>query len=287
MGLRFRKSYKIAPGVKFNVNKKSVGMTFGGKGVHYTVNSSGRKTTSVGVPGTGLYYTNVSGPNKSAPNNQQTFHQPYRSTPNLQQNIPDECPCCGAKNENHDAFCKICGQPLSDPTPAQQAYVPPVYIPPTYTQASKHTKPKKNHSALISLIIAIIVISIPVYWLFSVWNKYEAEQSAKQTADVVQEAQQPSDTPLKPPTTTTTDNSVSDAQVNNNVSNTPTNSTPSDNATDNNSVTSDENKADMVWYVDGGSRYHRKSSCSNMDNPKQITKEEAESMGLTPCKRCY
>lgn len=68
---------------------------------------------------------------------------------------------------------------------------------------------------------------------------------------------------------------------------TPTNSTPSDNATDNNSVTSDENKADMVWYVDGGSRYHRKSSCSNMDNPKQITKEEAESMGLTPCKRCY
>ena len=31
MGLRFRKSFKIAPGVKFNVNKKSVGMTFGGK----------------------------------------------------------------------------------------------------------------------------------------------------------------------------------------------------------------------------------------------------------------
>ena len=28
MGLRFRKSFKIAPGVKFNVNKKSVGMTF-------------------------------------------------------------------------------------------------------------------------------------------------------------------------------------------------------------------------------------------------------------------
>lgn len=25
----------------------------------------------------------------------------------------------------------------------------------------------------------------------------------------------------------------------------------------------------------------------NMDNPQQITKEEAESMGLTPCKKCY
>lgn len=50
MGMRFRKSFKIAPGVKFNVNKKSVGMTFGSKGVHYTVNSSGRRTTSVGAP---------------------------------------------------------------------------------------------------------------------------------------------------------------------------------------------------------------------------------------------
>lgn len=57
MGFRFRKSFKVAPGVKFNLNKKSVGVTFGGKGAHYTVNSSGKKTTSVGIPGTGVYYT--------------------------------------------------------------------------------------------------------------------------------------------------------------------------------------------------------------------------------------
>ena len=61
MGVRFRKSFKIAPGVKFNLNKKSVGLTFGGKGVHYTVNSSGRKTSTVGIPGTGLSYTHSSG----------------------------------------------------------------------------------------------------------------------------------------------------------------------------------------------------------------------------------
>lgn len=61
MGFRFRKSIKIAPGVKLNFNKKSTGITFGGKGLHYTVNSNGKKTTSVGVPGTGLYYTSTSG----------------------------------------------------------------------------------------------------------------------------------------------------------------------------------------------------------------------------------
>lgn len=61
MGLRFRKSIKVAPGVKVNLNKKSASVTFGGKGVHKTFSSTGKKTTSVGVPGTGLYYTSSSG----------------------------------------------------------------------------------------------------------------------------------------------------------------------------------------------------------------------------------
>jgi hypothetical protein len=57
MGLRFRKSFKIAPGVRMNVGKKGVGISFGGKGLRYTVHSSGRRTTSAGIPGSGLYYT--------------------------------------------------------------------------------------------------------------------------------------------------------------------------------------------------------------------------------------
>lgn len=57
MGLRFRKSFKIAPGVKFNLNKNSHSFTFGGKGMHYTVNSNGKRTKSFGIPGSGLYYT--------------------------------------------------------------------------------------------------------------------------------------------------------------------------------------------------------------------------------------
>lgn len=61
MGLRFRKSFKVAPGVKVNLNKKSTSITFGGKGVHKTYSSSGKKTTSVGIPGTGAYYTTSSG----------------------------------------------------------------------------------------------------------------------------------------------------------------------------------------------------------------------------------
>lgn len=57
MGLRFRRSVKIAPGLRLNFNKNSMGLTLGPRGAHYTVNTKGRVTTSVGLPGTGLYYT--------------------------------------------------------------------------------------------------------------------------------------------------------------------------------------------------------------------------------------
>ncbi len=60
MGTRFRRSVKIAPGIKLNVTKTGVGMTFGGKGAHYSVHSSGRHTRTVGLPGTGLYYQSTS-----------------------------------------------------------------------------------------------------------------------------------------------------------------------------------------------------------------------------------
>lgn len=73
MGFRFRKSFKIAPGVRLNLNKKSTSLTFGGKGLHYTINSSGKRTASAGIPGTGLYYTESSGGNGSGQNNGNNF----------------------------------------------------------------------------------------------------------------------------------------------------------------------------------------------------------------------
>lgn len=66
MGLRFRKSIKLGNGAKLNIGKKSVGLSVGGKGARYTVNSSGRRTKSVGIPGTGLSYVSTSGGRKSS-----------------------------------------------------------------------------------------------------------------------------------------------------------------------------------------------------------------------------
>ena len=43
----------------------------------------------------------------------------------------------------------------------------------------------------------------------------------------------------------------------------------------------------MVWIPETGSKYHSKSGCSGMKNPRQVTVSEAERMGYTPCKRCH
>ncbi len=44
----------------------------------------------------------------------------------------------------------------------------------------------------------------------------------------------------------------------------------------------------MVWIpTKGGKKYHSNKGCSNMDGPDYVTKTEAESLGFTPCKRCY
>lgn len=57
MGFRFRKSIKIAPGVKVNFGKKSVGMSIGNKYAGVSVNSRTGARARVSAPGTGLSYS--------------------------------------------------------------------------------------------------------------------------------------------------------------------------------------------------------------------------------------
>lgn len=43
----------------------------------------------------------------------------------------------------------------------------------------------------------------------------------------------------------------------------------------------------MVWVPNTGKKYHRKSGCSNMKNPTQITRSQAIARGYTACKNCW
>lgn len=59
MGLRFRKSISLGKGVRLNFGKTGASISVGGKGYRKTINTKGQVTTSVGIPGTGIYYTDT------------------------------------------------------------------------------------------------------------------------------------------------------------------------------------------------------------------------------------
>ena len=64
MGLNFRKSFKVAPGVRLNVGKKGISsVSVGGKGARVSVGKKGTRTT-ISAPGTGLSYSSYK-PHKS------------------------------------------------------------------------------------------------------------------------------------------------------------------------------------------------------------------------------
>lgn len=60
MGLVFRRRLQIAPGVRVNLSRSGPSLTLGMRGAHVTV-GHGRVTRTVGIPGTGIFYTSSSG----------------------------------------------------------------------------------------------------------------------------------------------------------------------------------------------------------------------------------
>lgn len=81
MGLRFRKSFSLGKGMRLNVGKSGFGLSFGTKGLRYSINSKGRRTSTVGIPGTGLSYSTTS----SAGSKRQYKSSAYNKKLQLQQ----------------------------------------------------------------------------------------------------------------------------------------------------------------------------------------------------------
>ena len=67
MGLRFRKSVKIAPGLKLNLSKSGGSLSIGGKGAIVNVNNRGVRST-YSIPDTGLSYVSQTSSGKTKHN---------------------------------------------------------------------------------------------------------------------------------------------------------------------------------------------------------------------------
>ena len=119
MGLRFRKSIKIAPGVKLNLNKKSASISFGGKHCGVTVNSKRGASYRVSAPGTGLSYTGkVGGSSKKKSN---YLHTDY----DYDVNSPS------ADYSSYHSF-SVTPDPDPGPTLFQRMFNPEYFVPETW-----------------------------------------------------------------------------------------------------------------------------------------------------------
>jgi Protein of unknown function (DUF4236) len=90
MGLRFRRSWSLIPGVRFNLGLKGGSVSLGTRGLHYTVGTSGSRITA-GLPGTGLFWTEK----VNSPWGQQQaspLHQPNAFSPIASKSLPPHLP---------------------------------------------------------------------------------------------------------------------------------------------------------------------------------------------------
>ena len=94
--------------------------------------------------------------------------------------------------------------------------------------------------------------------------------------------------PTEAPTPTPTDEPTPEPTEGSSPTPAPTETpTPEPTAAQNQAAQSTGNQT-LVWIpTHGGSKYHSRSSCSQMVDPLQVTVDEAIAQGFTPCKRCY
>ena len=153
MGLRYRKSISILPGVRLNMGLNSMSISAGVPGFRKTISTTGRVTTSVGIPGTGLYYVDSkkisdTGSRRSynpppAPVETRTeARKPEKHRTEFDNTAPDD-PVPETTNTEtqkkespHDfiiSICKVCDdtvdwtEALADSTPPDESYNPQMW----------------------------------------------------------------------------------------------------------------------------------------------------------------
>lgn len=310
MGLRFHKSIKIAPGIRLNLNKKSTSVSIGGKGARYTVSSNGRKTATVGLPGTGLSYS------VTKPSGKQPSKAPKEKSHWLdgQKKRASAEPLPQPERQTHwfgGRKKRAAAEPQPEPEP--QAY-------------SQESGRKKN--GCLTLLLALIFWPFALSdWLWKT-DKWQAGKKARaaiiaalwvgmfgmmgslggsgtqtqiaaasavetpQPTQMVAAISVPTETPLPTPTATPTVSPTAEPTA------TPT-ATPTAAPTAEPTAVPTEAPAPAAGAADDqsstvyiassgkGKKYHRTPSCSGMKGATAVTEERAKARGYTPCKKCY
>lgn len=263
MGFRFRKSVKIAPGVRLNLNRKSASISLGGKGAHYTVSSTGRKTATVGLPGTGISYSVTESTGKSSSRTKSGGTHPSGN---------------GGGKKNKGGCLMILLALMFWP------FALSYWI----WKTDKFQASKKIRAAIIAAFWIVMVC----IGAFSGGSQQKAEQPLP-TATIAEETPQPTEVATATPAPTVTPTEAPTSAPTEAPTPAPTAVPETGNTSQTSSGTTAAGASDyqpgMVYIASSGNgkKYHRIPSCSDMDGATAVTVEQAEAAGYTPCKRCY
>lgn len=288
MGLRFRKSIKLGKHTRLNLNKKSFGVSFGGKGARFTLNSKGRRTSTFGIPGTGLSYTTTSGGKEKSRSKSKAKGRKVRGS-STGAAKPSGClivaACIGivfimiclvmavviGKNKNGNGSSVTLEWTQSDISVNSKAYIPNLYLKVDGKKANEISPPEiqisNNDICKIeykdSNYAQVIYEIIPLKDGFAdITATYDGVTSEPVTITV--------DMGEKVETTTATT--------------TETETEPPETTTE---TTTTAKQQEIVYITPTGDKYHTKFCRYYSDSCMAMTKEQAIQAGYTACDVCH
>ncbi|WP_296045184.1 DUF4236 domain-containing protein [uncultured Gemmiger sp.] len=317
MGFRFRKSIKIAPGVRLNLNSKSTSLSFGGKGARYTVSSTGRKTATVGIPGTGISYSETTGGHRASGTGRKKL-PPSSGAGSPAARTGSTPPPNGDTKGGCSTGCLMLLAALILWPFALSYWL--------WKTDKLHWDKKVRVGAIAVLWVVLFAIygvckenqQTPQLPVISTAETAEAAETAETAETAASPTPSPSAEPTATPTATPTPAPTKDptedpTQVPTETPEPTQAPTPEpteapqaavapvqetvNNGSEGNFSggaaetvdNSDAYQPDMVYIASSGKgkKYHSNPNCSQMDGATAVTKEQAEAWGYTPCKRCY
>lgn len=291
MGLRFRKSIKLGKHTRLNLNKKSFGVSFGGKGARFTLNSKGRRTSTFGIPGTGLSYTTASGGKKKSRSKSKAKGRKVCGS-STGAAKPSGClivaACIGiifimiclvmavviGKNKNGNDSSITLEWTQSDISVNSKAYIPDLYLKVDGKKANEISPPEIqiSNSNICKIeykdsnYAQVIYEIIPLKDGFAdITATYDGVTSEPITITV--------DMGKKAETTTTTT-----------VTTTETETEPPKTTTE---TTTTAQQQEIVYITPTGDKYHTRSCRYYSDSCTAMTEEQAIQAGYTACAACH
>lgn len=322
MGLRFRKSIKIAPGLKINLNKDSVSATIGKRGAHYTINSKGKRTASVGIPGTGLSYTSTSGGSsgKSKSSHNSANALPSNNTPSGDDKKWYQKTgwiifgvvsvlfviAIAALSSSELEKIKLNADTSQIYDINEEVAIKCTTTPSDYDLTENDFKLSGGILKVTDKGVMFSASESGTYNIYAENSKIKSneliitveDKAAIAQAKAEEEAKKQAEEGQKKAEEEAKKQAELEAQrqaeleaqrqaelATKQAAQQSAATAPQQGGQSSASVTTPQET--MVWISETGRKYHRNSGCSNMKSPTQVTKSEAEARGLTPCKKCY